>query len=111
DHDRRKRRDQRQDDVHVTKRPDRPTLERAPARRGVAPAQAVIAFDQSANTNSMDVVEEYFSDGSFCITNGDCREPARTAMYCLPFTEFLMAGALMPVPTLNLQACCRVLAA
>src|SRR5258708_6075475 len=38
------------------------------------------------NTYTMDAVELFFSSGAPCMTNGDCFEPARTAMYCLPLT-------------------------
>src|SRR5258708_33308210 len=38
------------------------------------------------NTNSMEAVEVFFSSGENGMKFCDCREPPRTATYCLPVT-------------------------
>jgi hypothetical protein len=38
------------------------------------------------NMYSMEAVDVFLSSGDKPVTNGDCREPTSTAMYCLPST-------------------------
>jgi hypothetical protein len=51
------------------------------------PANFIVPVSYSPNTYSMDAVEVFLSSGAFCKTKTGCREPTRTAMYCLPLTE------------------------
>ena len=41
----------------------------------------------SANTNSIDAVDVFFSYGDSGMMLVGWRDPTSTAMYCLPFTE------------------------
>src|ERR1043166_194642 len=73
-------------------------------------APACRSGHHSPNTYTIEAVDVCLSSGAFGMMRFGCFEPTSTAMNCLPLTEKLIGGALMPVPALNVQTSLRVLA-
>src|ERR1700730_5839925 len=76
--------------VHFCVAPTSPSPRAGEGRVGGAIADRTgrcFAFRYRLNQYSNEAFDVFLSSGDSDMMAGDCREPARTAMYCLPFTE------------------------
>src|SRR5262249_20940382 len=62
------------------------------------------------NTYSIEATDIVLSSGNSASVCDVCRDPTSTAINCLPLTEYVIGGAVKPVPALKLQSGCSVLA-
>src|SRR5262245_60021458 len=65
---------------------------------------------QRPNTYSIEATDMVLSSGNSASVCDVCLDPTSTAIYCLPLTEYVIGGAVKPVPALKLQSGCSVFA-